>query len=145
MRLSPYDAPDGGNTYYGATDSNPDLVYRHAVRTLDQCDLAYLLLTKPLWVVKHDDNPKTDPGFRIPLRNLITFWKDYDGVMIGVDGFTPVTSYTAMNDNDTAPANNGNISGSNALSFGRWFISNPGLPARPKSFHEHKVKTQSKG
>ena len=68
--------------------------------------------------------------------------------MIGAGGFTPATSYTAMNDdNDTAlPANNGNgSSGYDALAFGRWFISNPDLPARLKSFHEYKAKSGGGG
>jgi len=141
VRLSPHDAPNGGNTYYGCKDTNPDLVYRHAIQTLDQLNLAYLLLTEPRWVGKYDDSPESDPGFQMPLRNLETFRRDYRGVMIGAGGFTPSSSYTAMNDD--GPSNNRN--GYDALAFGRWFLSNPDLPVRLESFHEHKAKGGGSG
>jgi len=41
--LSPRNAPNGGNTYYGCKDTNPDIVYWHAIQTLDKRNLAYLL------------------------------------------------------------------------------------------------------
>ena len=59
VRLSPHDSPNGGNTYYGSKDTNPDLVYHHAIQTLDQLNLAYLLVTEPRWVGKFDDSPET--------------------------------------------------------------------------------------
>ena len=136
VRLSPHDSPNGGNTYYGSKDTNPDLVYHHAIQTLDQLDLAYLLVTEPRWVGKFDDSPETDPGFKLPLRNLQTFRNDYRGVMIGAGGFTPSSSYTAMQE---GTSNNGY----DALAFGRWFISNPDLPKRLESFHNHKADVSS--
>ena len=36
VRLSPHDAPNGGNTYYGCHDSNPDAIYSHAIQLLNQ-------------------------------------------------------------------------------------------------------------
>jgi len=133
VRLSPHDAPNGGNTYYGCKDSNPDVVYRHAVRNvLNGLNLAYLLLTEPRWVGKYDDSPETDPGFQMPLRNLEMFRKEYSGVMIGAGGFTPSSSYAAM-------SGDGSKDEYDALAFGRWFISNPDLPERLKSFHEWKA------
>lgn len=134
VRLSPHDSPNGGNTYYGSKDTNPDLVYRHAIQTLDKVNLAYLLLTEPRWVGKHDDNPENDPGFQLPLRNLETFRKDYRGVMIGAGGFTPSSSYAAMEEDGTS-----NEKQYDALAFGRWFISNPDLPLKLESFHQHKA------
>jgi len=130
VRLSPHEAPSGGNTYYGCKDANPDLVYQHAIQTLDRQNLAYLLLTEPRWVGKHDDSPESDPGFQMPLWNLQKFREDYRGVLIGAGGFTPSSSVTAMADEN----------GYDALAFGRWFISNPDLPVRLQAFHEYKFK-----
>jgi N-ethylmaleimide reductase len=130
VRLSPHDAPNGGNTYYGCKDSNPDGVYPHAVQLLNQYNLAYLLLTEPRWVGKHDDSPETDPGFQMPLINLEKYRNLYSGVLIGAGGFTPTTSYTAMNDDD----------GYDALAFGRWFISNPDLPLRLQKWHDYEQR-----
>mmetsp|Transcript_3954 Transcript_3954/g.8715 ORF Transcript_3954/g.8715 Transcript_3954/m.8715 type:complete len:465 (+) Transcript_3954:17-1411(+) len=137
VRLSPHDAPNGGNTYYGCKDSNPDPVYRHAIQTLDERNLAYLLLTEPRWVGKHDDSPESDPGFQMPLMNLQKFRGEYRGVMIGAGGFTPTSSYAAMVDDDDGSSSN---NGYDALAFGRWFISNPDLPKRLESFHENESK-----
>lgn len=134
VRLSPHDAPNGGNTYYGCSDTNPDLVYRHAIRSLDKYDLAYLLLTEPRWVGKYDANPETDPGFQMPLRNLQAFRQDYHGIMIGAGGFTPTSSYKAMQD-ESPEADDGY----DALAFGRWFISNPDLPVRLEAFHNYQA------
>jgi 2,4-dienoyl-CoA reductase-like NADH-dependent reductase (Old Yellow Enzyme family) len=65
VRLSPHDAPNGGNTHYGCEDSNPDLVNPYTVRTLDGYDLEYLLLTEPRWIGKHNASPEADPGFQM--------------------------------------------------------------------------------
>ncbi|KAL9184996.1 hypothetical protein ACHAXT_002773 [Thalassiosira profunda] len=130
VRLSPHDAPNGGNTYYGCKDSDPDAIYRHAIGTLDKRDLAYLLLTEPRWVGKYDDDPENDPGFQLPLRNLQTFRNEYRGTLIGAGGFTPSSSVAAMSDD--LP----NDSSYDLLAFGRWFIANPDLPRRLRSFHE---------
>eukprot|EP00934_Nitzschia_sp_Nitz4_P003130 Nitzschia sp. Nitz4//scaffold180_size44305//22214//23563//NITZ4_007240-RA/size44305-processed-gene-0.22-mRNA-1//-1//CDS//3329539470//3120//frame0 len=127
VRLSPHDGPNGGNVYYGATDSNPDLIYGHAVKLLNTYNLAYLLLTEPRWVGKHDGDYSTDPGFQMPLLNLEKYRSLYDGVMIGAGGFTPATSYEMSEKDD----------GYDALAFGRWFISNPDLPARLQAWHEY--------
>eukprot|EP00571_Detonula_confervacea_P004306 CAMPEP_0172317910 /NCGR_PEP_ID=MMETSP1058-20130122/33267_1 /TAXON_ID=83371 /ORGANISM="Detonula confervacea, Strain CCMP 353" /LENGTH=462 /DNA_ID=CAMNT_0013032591 /DNA_START=130 /DNA_END=1518 /DNA_ORIENTATION=+ len=131
VRLSPHDSPNGGNTYYGSKDTNPDLIYRHAIQTLDRLDLAYLLLTEPRWVGKHDDTPENDPGFQMPLMNLEKFRQDYHGVMIGAGGFTPSSSYAAMGGE---PSDKNQY---DALAFGRWFISNPDLPLKLECFHQH--------
>mmetsp|Transcript_53777 Transcript_53777/g.114243 ORF Transcript_53777/g.114243 Transcript_53777/m.114243 type:complete len:143 (+) Transcript_53777:921-1349(+) len=53
--------------------------------------------------------------------------------MIWAGGFTPSSSYAAMKDTDPSD------SGYDALAFGRWFISNPDLPAKLESFHKHRA------
>jgi N-ethylmaleimide reductase len=132
VRLSPHEAPNGGNTYYGCHDSDPDLVYTEAIRVLNSYNLAYLLMTEPRWVGKYDATPEVDPGFQMPLLNLQKFRSLYNGVMIGAGGFTPTSSFEASAMPD----------GYDAIAFGRWFIANPDLPLRLKAFHDHEQKRQ---
>jgi 2,4-dienoyl-CoA reductase-like NADH-dependent reductase (Old Yellow Enzyme family) len=131
VRLSPHDSPNGGYTYYGARDDNPDAVYSHAVSLINSKGVAYLLLTEPRWVGKHDSNPESDPGFQMPLLNLPKYRPLFRrneatgcGVLIGAGGFTPTSSMAeTCQDYD-------------ALGFGRWFLANPDLPERLKQFHQ---------
>ena len=134
VRVSPHDAPNGGNTFYGCTDSEPDAVYSHAIRALNNYPLAYLLVTEPRWVGKHDGNPEKDPGFRMPLVNLQKYRSLFQGVMIGAGGFTPATSYEACME----------AHGYDAIAFGRWFISNPDLPERLRAWHQSKSARQQR-
>lgn len=129
VRLSPHEAPKGGNTYYGCKDSAPDDVYSEAFSVLSTFDLAYVLVTEPRWIGRHDDNHETDPGFQMPLINLQKFRALYKGLMIGAGGFTPTTSFEAS----VTP------NGYDALAFGRWFISNPDLPRRLKAWHDYEA------
>jgi N-ethylmaleimide reductase len=146
VRLSPHDAPNGGNTYYGAKDSNPDAVYSHAIRLLNHQyhhhQLAYLLITEPRWVGRYDATPESDPGFQMPLINLQKYRSLFDGIMIGAGGFTPATSYEACRNNDTTNTNE-HEHGYDALAFGRWFISNPDLPERLRAWHEYESRNRT--
>lgn len=126
VRLSPHGSPNGGNTYYGCKDSDPNLVYTHAVQLLNNSDLAYLLLTEPRWVGKYDASPETDPGFQMPLLNLQKFRSLYSGILMGAGGFTP---RTMENDYDL-------------IAFGRWFLANPDLPERLRLYQESKDSAQ---
>ena len=137
IRLSPHDAPHGGNTYYGCQDSDPDSVYSHAIRLLNKNykNIAYLLVTEPRWVGKYDDTPETDPGFQMPLQNLQKYRSLYDGIMIGAGGFTPATSYEA--------SQTSKHDGYDCLAFGRWFISNPDLPQRLRAWHEYEQRQRT--
>ena len=133
VRLSPHDAPNGGITYYGCKDSNPDAIYSHAIGLLNQYPLAYLLITEPRWVGKYDSSPESDPGFQMPLINLRKYRSLFDGIMIGAGGFTPATSYDASTKND----------GYDAIAFGRWFISNPDLPERLRAWHDYESRQRN--
>lgn len=119
VRLSPHRGHEGGYTFYGCRDSNPDVLYAHAVSTLNRYGLAYLLLTEPRWVGRHDGNHATDPGYRMPLVNGPRFRRLWDGVLLGAGGFTPESSRQAVSDGHY-----------DAIAFGRWFIANPDLPER---------------
>mmetsp|Transcript_5109 Transcript_5109/g.7771 ORF Transcript_5109/g.7771 Transcript_5109/m.7771 type:complete len:523 (+) Transcript_5109:2-1570(+) len=133
VRLSPHDSPHGGYTYYGTKDSNPDSVYGHAVQYLQeqfQGQLAYVFLTEPRWVGKHDASPETDPGFQMPLLNLSKYRSVYKGTLMGAGGFTPSTCFGASS-----------TGGYDMLAFGRWFISNPDLPLRLRLWYDQLIST----
>jgi len=140
VRLSPHDSPNGGNTYYGCTDSNPDEIYSYAISTMNRYPLAYLLMTEPRWVGRYDGTPETDPGFQMPLMNLRKYRSMYDGILIGAGGFTPSTSYQ---ESRSTGDKNDMSRGYDALAFGRWFISNPDLPERLRLWHEYESRNRT--
>ena len=117
IRLSPF--YKDSQTYYGCTDSNPELLFQEAVKSLDKYKLAYLLLSEPRWTGGAANNdPRNDPGFIQPIRNG---WarEIYSSKIIGAGGFTPKTAQEAIEKGVY-----------DAVAFGRWFISNPDLPER---------------
>jgi len=106
-------------TYYDCNDSNPELVYKEVVRSLDQFKLAYLLLSEPRWSggpANYD--PRNDSGFTQPIRNS---WarEVYTHKIIGAGGFTPNSAKACIEEGVY-----------DAVAFGRWFIANPDLPER---------------
>lgn len=108
--------------YYDCGDSNPEELYREAVKSLDQYKLAYLLLSEPRWTGgAANADPRTDTGFTQPLRNG---WAKevYTSKIIGAGGFTPKTAADAIEKGVY-----------DCVAFGRWFISNPDLPAKLKA------------
>lgn len=122
VRLSPttIDPRTGrqNQLYFGASCSDPDEVYHHAVSKMNDFKLAYLLLTEPRWSSKYDHDHSKDIGFTQPLTNQ-KYRKVYHGTLIGAGGFTPKTAAEALE--------NGFY---DAIAFGRWFIANPDLPER---------------
>lgn len=81
--------------------------------SLNQFNLAYLLLSEPRWTGgKANNDPRTDTGFTQPLRNAEWIRKVYKGKIVGAGGFTPASAETALKDNAY-----------DAIAFGRWFIS----------------------
>lgn len=120
VRLSPqYASADSSRaqTYFGATCSDPDELYGHAIAELDSLGLSYLLLTEPR-VGGLDADPGRDSAASQPIRSA-RFRSLYRGALIGAGGFTPTTAAAAVA--------NGSY---DAIAFGRWFISNPDLPDR---------------
>lgn len=118
VRLSPQPASgDGrpsGHAFFGATDSDPEATYGHAVAGLSGRGLAYLLLTEPrvagLAGAPLDEMP--------PLRN--GRYRDlFDGALLGAGGFSPASAAAAIMDGAY-----------DAIAFGRWFLANPDLPDR---------------
>ena len=127
VRLSPYlnDPETGAPTasYFGAESDDAEAVYSHAVRGLNDFDLAYLLLTEPR-VGGMASDPASDQGFRHPL-SLRHYRELYDGMLMGAGGFTPLNAATAITQNAY-----------DLVAFGRWFISNPDLPDRIRHGHD---------
>lgn len=128
VRLSPYlNDPQTGTpsaTYFGAQSDDAEAVYSHAVRGLNDFDLAYLLLTEPRVGGGLASDPKSDQGFKHPL-SLRHYRTLYNGTLMGAGGFTPITAATAITQNAY-----------DLIAFGRWFISNPDLPDRIRHGHD---------
>jgi N-ethylmaleimide reductase len=109
-------------TYYDCGDSNPEVLYREVIKSLDQFKLAYLLLSEPRWSGGAvNDDPRKDPGFLQPLRNG---WarEVYSHKIIGAGGFTPSSAKHTVDQGVY-----------DCVAFGRWFIANPDLPERLKA------------
>jgi len=121
VRISPT-YKDHGQTYYGVDDSQPEVLYKTVVASLDKYNLAYLLLSEPRWSGgKANWDPRSDTGFSQPLRNA---WARslYSHPIIEAGGFTPRSASEALKHNVC-----------DAIAFGRWFISNPDLVERLKT------------
>ena len=127
VRLSPYlNYPQTGapsTTYFGAESDDAEAIYSHAVRGLNDFDLAYLLLTEPR-VGGLASDPENDQGYRHPLA-LRHYRTLYSGNLMGAGGFTPLTAASAIAQDAY-----------DLIAFGRWFISNPDLPDRIRHRHD---------
>ena len=119
VRLSPTNRdPVTGQqdqVYFDVTDSDPRVIYSHAINQLDDYELAYLLLTEP-----RVGGLSADPGASVSavVKNS-AFRQMFKGPLIGAGGFTPETAQSAIMQGHY-----------DLIAFGRWFISNPDLPAR---------------
>lgn len=121
VRLSPtHPEPETGlskQVYFGVSDSDPAALYTHAVAGLNDYPLAYLMLTEPR-VGGLSEAAERETAFAHPLAN-IPYRAVYHGTLIGAGGFTPATARAAVAEGHY-----------DLIAFGRWFISNPDLPAR---------------
>jgi N-ethylmaleimide reductase len=106
VRIGPW------GTWNGMSDSDPDALFAHVARELNQFGLAYLHLIEPR--VSGSDDVKTTGGLAAErLRPL------FKGKMIAAGGFEPDTAQRVVS--------NGIV---DAVAFGRHFLSNPDLPRR---------------
>lgn len=124
VRLSP--TQPNSAIFFGAEDDNHmdsegrHVTYGYAVRKLNDLPLAYLLLTEPRWSGgKYDNDVDKDPGFNMPVTNSIAYRPIYHGTLMAAGGFTPLGGEEAVA---------GGVC--DLVAFGRFFISNPDLPAR---------------
>jgi N-ethylmaleimide reductase len=107
VRLGP------GGTWNGMSDSNPQALFSHVARSLNQFGLAYLHIIEPRVkgnIVIGDD---TGPIASEQLRRI------FKGKLIAAGGFEPETAEAVIADGIA-----------DAVAFGRHFISNPDLPRR---------------
>ena len=121
VRLSPIPSDESnrwsGQSYFGASCSDPDQIYTHAIEGLNEYPLAYLLLTEPR-VGGLSNDPDNDSTFVQALCNT-QYRQVYKDTLILAGGFTPNTAEAAIA--------KGNC---DLIAFGRWFLSNPDLPER---------------
>ena len=106
VRIGPW------GTWNGMSDSNPDALFAHVAKQLNEFGLAYLHLIEPR--VSGSDDVQTAGGLAAErLRPL------FKGKMIAAGGFEPDTAERVVS--------NGVL---DAVAFGRHFLSNPDLPKR---------------
>lgn len=106
VRLSPF------GTFNDMQDSNPVALFTHVIRELNQRQIAYLHLVEP-----RADSVE-GAAYSAPEVTKL-FRSEFKGKLISAGGFAPATAREAVFSGYT-----------DAIAFGRWFISNPDLPDR---------------
>jgi len=111
IRLSPY------GTFNDMSDSNPEKLFSYVIKQLDKREIAFIDLIEPRSssAGSQDKNISDAPQVNKIFRKL------FKGVIISAGGYSPQTAKEAVENNDA-----------DAVSFGRFFISNPDLPQRIK-------------
>lgn len=109
LRISPY------GTFNDIRDPEPEQIYRYVAERMNDYDLAYLHVIRP--VVSGNEDVKVD--YADPLPEIR---ERYKGKII-VAGSIDVELADSLIENGIA----------DAIAFGRWFISNPDLPERLKN------------
>jgi N-ethylmaleimide reductase len=103
--------PNG--TFNAMSDSDPEALHAHIAEELNRFDLAYLHIIEPRMsgslMVKTDQPPVATPRAR----------KLFTGKIIANGGFEPESAAAAIEQGEA-----------DAISFGRYFVSNPDLPKR---------------
>ena len=102
-----------GGTWNGMSDSNPEKLFAYVVEQLNRFGLAYLHIIEPRVkgnVVIHEGQA---PVASERLRKIFT------GKIIAAGGFEPDSAESIVEKGDA-----------DAVTFGRYFVSNPDLPRR---------------
>ena len=103
--------PNG--TFNAMSDSDPEALHAYIAEELNRFDLAYLHIIEPRMsgslMVKTDQPPVATPRAR----------KLFTGKIIANGGFEPESAAAAIEQGEA-----------DAISFGRYFVSNPDLPKR---------------
>jgi N-ethylmaleimide reductase len=102
-----------GGTFNAMTDSDPEALHSHIAEGLIRFGLAYLHIIEPRMsgsMVIKDNQP---PIATQRARNI------YKGKIVANGGFEPGTAANAVEEGEA-----------DAISFGRYFVSNPDLPRR---------------
>ena len=102
-----------GGTFNAMSDSDPEALHAHVAEGLNRFRLAYLHIIEPRMsgylLVKEDQPPVATQRER----------KIFKGKIVANGGFEPESALAAIDQGDA-----------DAISFGRYFISNPDLPRR---------------
>lgn len=102
-----------GGTFNGMFDSDPQHLFAYVAEQLNHFDLAYLHIIEPRVrgsVVVHEGQPA------VASSNLRSVFK---GKILAAGGFDPTSAEAALREGVA-----------DAITFGRYFISNPDLPRR---------------
>jgi N-ethylmaleimide reductase len=95
-------------------DSNPEALFTYVAAELDKLNLAYLHLIEPRVLGNAEDESKDQNP--VASRLLRKF---FHGPLIAAGGFTPASAEAILAEGSA-----------DLVAFGRYFISNPDLPAR---------------
>ncbi|MFN9911735.1 MAG: hypothetical protein ACK53L_04075, partial [Pirellulaceae bacterium] len=103
------------------SDSNPEKLFSYVIKQLDKREIAFIDLIEPRSssAGSQDKNISDAPQVNKIFRKL------FKGVIISAGGYSPQTAKEAVENGDA-----------DAVSFGRFFISNPDLPQRIKQGEE---------
>jgi N-ethylmaleimide reductase len=109
VRLSPYGIANGSG------EAEPMPLYTHAVEALNGLRIAYLHLIEP----RSSGTGRADVNWTNVPSAMVLFRPIWKGVLITAGGFVGDTANAAIAEGHT-----------DAVAFGRYFISNPDLPHR---------------
>jgi N-ethylmaleimide reductase len=109
VRLSPY------GTFNDMHDSNPDALFTYVLQQLSARGVAYAHLIEPRATSAGGSDAVAE---NMPSTSAL-FRKVFTGVLISAGGYDRALAVEAVASGQT-----------DAVAFGRWFISNPDLPAR---------------
>jgi N-ethylmaleimide reductase len=108
VRLGP------SGSFGGMKDSNPEALFTYVAAELDKLNLAYLHVIEPRVLGNSEDASKDQNP--VASRLLRKF---FHGPLIAAGGFTPASAEAIIAEGSA-----------DMVAFGRYFISNPDLPAR---------------
>ncbi|MGJ4952426.1 alkene reductase [Bradyrhizobium sp. HKCCYLS20291] len=109
VRLSPYGIANGSG------EADPMPLYTYAIEALNRLGIAYLHVIEP----RSSGAGRADVNWQNVPSALQLFRPVWKGVLIGAGGFTGEPAEAAIASGQA-----------DAIAFGRYFISNPDLPAR---------------
>ena len=104
-----------GGTWNDMNDSNPDALFGYVAQELNRFDLAYLHVIEP----RVKGNVVIQEGMRPVASEKLR--KIFTGKIVSAGGFEPHTATEAVKEGFA-----------DAVTFGRYFVSNPDLPRRIK-------------
>ncbi len=115
VRLSPY------GTFNDVSDSDPEKLFSYVLEKLDERKIAFLDLIEP----RSSGAGGGDSEVENAPNTANIFREKFKGVLISAGGYNPELAKEAVESGKT-----------DAVAFGRYFISNPDLPRRIKEGKE---------